>query len=62
MSWKHALIRAATETAKAGAFALAAKQQPPQSKRRRKKGGCTPCQAIAEVDAAKERIRNGQWR
>ena len=59
---RTALIRALGSTARAGVAALA--QSPPrgsgQKKRRAKKqGDCSPCAAMAAVDDARQRVRNG---
>ena len=60
-SWKKALISAVGETMRAGVGAMV---QPPTSsggkrRRRRRKEGCSPCAAMAKVDDARKRVRDG---
>lgn len=55
---KLAMINAFGRTARAGL--RAAQSAPAPSKKRRKaKAICTPCEAMAQVDAARERVSGG---
>jgi hypothetical protein len=54
MSWKLELLRTLTNMGRIGVQAAAA-QQPRKAKRRTK--GCTPCEAMARVDAARAQAK-----
>ncbi len=60
---KGALLQALAGTAQAalGTWATQASQSTGVKKRRRKRqgGGCSPCEAMAKVDEAHKRVRNG---
>lgn len=54
------VIRALGNTARAGVAAMV-KAEPTATRKRRakKRGDCSPCAAMAAVDAARDRVRNG---
>lgn len=57
-SWKLELLRTLTNVGKIGlSHALAPSGVSGRAKRRVRKGGCTPCEAMAQVDAARQRAK-----